>query len=364
MINNGKISLNQLCLILITIIPSTSMLFLAASIYKKAKQDYWISILIIGIAMILYSLFFTKLVKMYPGKNFIDICKSVLGNKLGILLGIIYLTFFLHTTSSVLREFGFFLNETIYYETPTLFFSVGILIPCIYVVYKDIEVLGRVGEFIFIVFIITISLIVIISIPSIELNTLLPLLSQKPSSIIEGTYGLSIWGGQLLILLILSSKVNDIENITKSIINSVIIIVIIILVITTTIISIFGCTTELLTFPFISLAKYVSTENILQRMDTIILIVWISSIFLKLSVYLYCATQIALSIKQIKNKIIYTVSISIIILILAQTLWSNSIEFKSILVPESPIYAVIQVLIPIIIYLIAKFKNRTKANKI
>lgn len=357
MINNSKISLNQLCIILITIIPSTSLLFMSTSIYKTTKQDYWLSILIIGLIMIIYSIIFTDLVKMYPKKNFIEVCKTVLGTVSGVLLGIIYLIFFMHTTSSILREFSFFLNETLYYETPASFFAIGILIPCVYLVYKDIEIIGRIGEFIFFVFIITILIIVILSITSMDINRLLPILTQSTTSIIKGSVSLSIWGGQLFILLMVSCKVKEKNNITKSIIISISILIGIILIITTTVILVFGSNTEFLSFPFLSLARYVSMENILQRMDTIILIVWISSIFLKLSVYIYCGTQIALSIKKIKNKIIYIISIAIVIILLSQILWNNSMEFKSKLEPQSPIYAIIQVVIPIIIFVIAKLKT-------
>lgn len=362
MINNSKISLNQLCIILIIIIPSTSLLFLAASIYKNTKQDFWISIVIIGLIMIIYSLIFTNLVKMYPDKNFIEICKTILGTVPGVILGIVYFIFFMHTTSSILREFSFYLNETVYYDTPRLFFSIGIIIPCIYIVYNDIETIGRVGEFIFFTFILTIIIVVSLSITTININNLLPMFTQSFSSIFKGIVGLSIWGGQLFVILMIACKVKDISNISKSIIKCIIVLISIILLITMAIIATFGSTTEILVSPLLLLARYASVTNILQRMDVIILIIWINSIFLKLSIYIYCSTQIALSIYKIKYRIIYIVLISIIIVILSEILWSNSREFKAQLVPESPIYATIQVLIPIIIFVIARLKISLQKN--
>lgn len=362
MINNSKISLNQLCIILVIIIPSTSLLFLSASIYKNTKQDFWIPIVIIGLIMIIYSIIFTNLVKMYPDKNFIEICKIVLGTFPGIILGFVYFIFFMHTTSSILREFSFYLNETVYYDTPRLFFSIGVIIPCIYIVYKDIETIGRVGEFIFFTFILTVIVILTLSFTSMNIDNLLPVFTQNPSSILNGVVGLSIWGGQLFVILMIACKIKNINNITKSIIKCIIILISIIFLLTMTIIATFGSVTEILISPLLSLARYISVTNLIQRMDAIIIIVWISSIFLKLSVYIYCSTQIALSIYKIKYRIIYIVIISVIIVILSEILWSNSREFKAQLVPESPIYAVIQVLIPIIIFIIAKLKTFLKTN--
>lgn len=355
--NNGKISLIQFNIILIVTIPSTILLFIPADIFKDAKQDKWISFLLVGIYCIMFSIILTKLAKMYSGKNLIEICEAVLGLIPGKVIGFIFIAFFIHLNSVLLREFSDFLNGTLYYETPTWFFSLCILIPCVFLLYKGIETIARVGQFVLAIFNTSLVLILSLCLFDVDFSKNFPILANGFKPIFKGSMKLIIWVGEFSILLVFACFVENPKKLTKSVIYSIYIMGLLIIPISICGNSIFGSTTQYLNYPFLSLTRYISIARAVERIDTFILIMWVCSLFYKFAIFLYCGVQSAASLYKVKEKY-FIIPIAVITLILSEVQWDSIMILKEKILSEySIIYTVIQIGIPILIFIIAIFKK-------
>lgn len=361
--NNGKISMTQFNIILIVAIPSTSLLFVLSDVYENAKQDMWISLSLVAVYCISFSIILTKLAKMYEKKNLIQISESVLGLILGKFIGFIFLGFFIHINAVLIREFSDFLNGSLYYETPTWFFSLFILIPCIYILYTGIESIARIGQFVIGVFCISLLFILFFSFFDTDMSKLTPIIANSPMSIFEGSLRLIVWVGEFIIILMFACFIEKKEKLTRSVIFSIIIMALLIIPISMCLVAVFGSTTEFLTYPFLSLTQYVSIgRNI--RIDTFILIMWVSALFFKFSIFFYCSVQSAASLYKVKMKN-FIIPIGIFTLVLSETIWDSGIILKEkILTQYSIVYTIIQIGLPIMLFIVAKLKKRFfKKNK-
>lgn len=354
--NNSKISIIQLNIILIIAIPTTSLLFILSDVYKDAKQDMWVSLLLISLYCMIFSVVITTLAKMFKRKNLVEICEAVIGKIPGKIIGFIFVGYYIHLTAVLVREFSDFLNGSLYYETPNWFFSICILIPCVFMLYKGIETTARVGQFIIMIFSISIFFILSLSFYDANISNLTPILSNSPESIFNGSIRLIIWVGEFLILLYFMPYIEKTEKLTSSVLIAILIMAILIIPISISLVAIFGPLTEYLSYPFLSLTRYVSVARE-ARIDTFILIMWVSTLFFKFAIFLYCGIQSAATIYN-KDYKYFILPVAIITLILSQVLWVNPRHLKDkILTEYSLIYTIIQIGIPTLILVIAKLKK-------
>ena len=147
MMEKGKISNKQL---IFTFLTSRLMLTMAYLSFVNAppwNQDLWISGIVAFPLHILLVLPVFFLIKRFPNMSIIESAEAVLGFA-GKLIGILYVWFFIHQTSTILREMGEFLTAALYPETPITVFIVTTTLFAAYAIIKGLETICRVGEII------------------------------------------------------------------------------------------------------------------------------------------------------------------------------------------------------------------------
>ena len=135
------------------------------------------------------------------------------------------------------------------------------------------------------------------------------------------------------------------------------------LIVTLTIVACFGSITLELSFPFLSLARYVNIEDVFERMDVLIIILWVSAIFLKIVIFLYCSLSTAQIVFKAKTKKWFILPFSLVVFTLTEVIWPNSQVLKEVILTKYSIYyTIVQVAIPIKLYIIATIKERVFKN--
>lgn len=105
--------------LLVNLVGTTGVFFVASPACKIARQDGWMAPIIAALfgAYAVYIVY--RLGMLFPGKTFMEFLPSILGKAAGKILGIAYVLYFFLLISSVIREaLALFFGSGAYKLTP------------------------------------------------------------------------------------------------------------------------------------------------------------------------------------------------------------------------------------------------------
>ncbi|GFZ82635.1 germination protein [Paenibacillus marchantiophytorum] len=147
----GQISAWQFFVLIFGYLLGTSFFFRPGGLIAMAKQDAWIVPLWAGAAALIISLIWIKLANQYPGFTIVQICTIAAGKKIGGLIALLYIWYFVHLSALIIRNLGDFMKQTLMPRTPITVFHVMFLLVICYAVIKGIETIARATELLFLV---------------------------------------------------------------------------------------------------------------------------------------------------------------------------------------------------------------------
>ncbi|HHY06484.1 MAG TPA: GerAB/ArcD/ProY family transporter, partial [Clostridia bacterium] len=110
-LEQGRISSIQLVMLIIGYIFGTSLILNPG---RMAGHDAWLTVLAGLTEGLIFVFIITALGTRFKGKNLIEINDLIFGSYLGKVVSLVYLWYFLHLASMVLRSYGDFFTDTIY----------------------------------------------------------------------------------------------------------------------------------------------------------------------------------------------------------------------------------------------------------
>lgn len=146
---NIYLTSSQFTIKLLGALIGVGILYIPNTVIKGAKQDGWMSC-IIGALYPFYLLVLANVMcKKYPDQNILILSKKCFGKFLGNILNLIFISFFLFISTTVLAGFAnvFRIYATSFLKSYQIFLAA--LIPIAYIVYKGLKSLGRMSEVIF-----------------------------------------------------------------------------------------------------------------------------------------------------------------------------------------------------------------------
>lgn len=276
---------------LFILITATSILFVPGITAERAKQSAWIASLLASLAGFSSLWIVSKLGQRFPRQTLPQYAGILLGKSLGKIVGGTYVLYFLVVNILVIREFSVFLTNTLMPGTPEVVFSTIIVLIGAYAASKGIEVIARMAQFVLPLFVFTLVLLLGLAVPSMDLGKLQPFLEGGILPIIWGSVVPASWYGEIVVLVILLPMVNKPQEIKCQGALTLLAAAFFFTADTLITLAIFGpyLTGDLL-FPFWYLAKFIEFGSYLQRMESLIVLLWVVGIAIKVDVlyYLVC----------------------------------------------------------------------------
>jgi spore germination protein KB len=287
MLEGGKISPRQMILLVFISRIILYITFLPILVAPPANQDVWISILLMVPINFIIAVPIYLLAKRFPNQTLYEYCPTIM-SKAGLLVGILFVWYFLHLNAHSISMFSRFFTPTIMPETPSLFFVISITLIAAYATYHGIEVLGRLSEFTAPILIFSIIGIFLLLIKEMDLQALNPILEKGIyPSLIGGTYAASLLVETLAFGIILPF-LNDQRKLKNVFIFSVLLLVPFALMITISIVTIFGPElAKSLVYPPFSAVRVVHLGDFLERIDAIYIGIWILGMFIRIAFFYY-----------------------------------------------------------------------------
>lgn len=361
--HHGTINSFQFLLLIINYLIGSAIVFSPTIVITEAKQDGWISFIVATIIGFLIIYVNAKLFKHYPRQGITKICENILSKPIGRIFGFAYTWFFLFLTAILLREIGSMITVTILPGTPFIAINIIFSILIFYAAYQGIQVIGRSNEIFSILAFIGFWITIFLVIPLMEFDRILPILDEGFSPVSKGAFLLlGFTYSEIITLFMILPYVETKKGTTKIFMVGSAIASFTLTITTLTLIFVLGIQEVVLTnqSPII-LARFINIGDFLTRVETLILISYIITVFVKLLVTFFATLVSASQVFTIKDYRNIILPLSLIILSLSVLFIEGATEFGEFVSTTWTPYALLfGLVIPLILLCISYIKNRLK----
>ena len=187
-----------------------------------AGRDAWMSLILGGAAGTLLMWSYAVIAKLNPSKTLVEILRERMGKIVGTILSFLYVWYFIHLASLVMRDFGEFICTTTYLETPMVVVIGLFAIVLLYTVNSGIEVMGRLSELLVPVIPIAIFIISFSLITVHDFTDILPILENGFEPVLKATFGaITFPFGEMVVFLMLFPHLNRKEKLVKVVLSTI-----------------------------------------------------------------------------------------------------------------------------------------------
>ncbi|MDF1996215.1 GerAB/ArcD/ProY family transporter [Peribacillus frigoritolerans] len=336
----------------------------------EAKQAAWLVILIAMIGGFLLFFIYYGLFQYYPDQLLTEFVRSILGNFLGRIVAFLYILYFIYLAARVLRDFGDTLLTFAYPHIPLFVANAAFILVVVYTVRKGVEVLTRTGELFFVLenlLLMTFFLLIVAS-GMIHLNNLKPVIEMSVTEMVKMAFTKTIFFpfGEIISFLMIFPYLNEPKRLKKIGISSIAAAGIFLAIIMAMNIAVLGVDlTTRSQYPLLSLIQSIEVAGFLERLDVYFLFLLMIGGFIKISVFTYVAVTGTANVFNVKQPSRLAYPVGFVILLSSIIIASSFTEHMHEGLGAVPIYIHLpfQVIIPLLLLIIAFFKNRKKEGQ-
>ena len=348
----------------IVIILSTVILFVPSITAEQAKQSAWIVPILASLAGVVTLWLVTRLGKRFPSYNLPQYSQMILGKFFGKLLIVWYSLMFTFTSILIARQFTEFISITLLPETPFLVISFAFILVGIYATSKGLEVIARMNQFVLPLLLTALFVGFILGWVKVDMDRLLPLLEGGITPIIKASWIPASWFGEVIFLAFIFTQVNKPKEIFQKGLIGLMMAAGIMALMTLFTIAIFGfALTSTFTFPFWSAIRFLEFGVYLQRLESILVIVWITSMVVKISIFVYLAGTTMIQLIPIKEKTIWFPLGGLVVLSSVYG-FKNMEQFTEILITIWPSVGLMsEIGFPFLLLIVANLRGKKEGDR-
>ncbi|QNK57083.1 endospore germination permease [Paenibacillus sp. PAMC21692] len=299
-------------------------------------RDAWIAAIISGVVSCGIAWLVVSLSRRHPDLTLIGMNKHLLGKWIGGLVSIIFLYYFLHVSIILIRDFAEVINTSLMPETPVTVFIACMTVASVYCVYKGLEGIVRTNSITLPFAVASIVLILVIVTGAFHSEELLPLLDDGWNPIWVRAIVPTAWSGEVILVTMLYPYIADKTNVMRFTIWSEIIVTVLLVFLAIFVVGVFGAREAVdMTLAVFSLARIVSIGDFFERIEAVMIAIWISTFLTKTSIFLYIGVQGTGEWLGIKGKKILIIPLAITAMILATVSYDSIADLVFSLSPRN-----------------------------
>ncbi|WP_159885305.1 GerAB/ArcD/ProY family transporter [Paenibacillus puerhi] len=335
-----------------------SILISPGIISSIAGQDAWFSVIIGNILGLLLITLYLSLTNRYPQQHLIEICESVFGRWGGRIIAVVcFLLLWLIVVSMLLREIGDFLTTQIMPETPVQAIYVVVIIVMICGLRLGLEPVARTAEIFFPWVLVLFLMLVCFVSTEIDFRRLQPYLNHDASSLLRGSLPILAFPFcELSILFAVFPSVTKTRPLGKYLYSGVILGGIVLLIVILTCTLVLGADiVQRSNYPSYIMAKKISIGNFLERLEVLMAIMWMLTIYFKIALTMYALVTGTAYLFNIRDYRPLLLPFGLITIILAQLLAPNIIAYNQFTGTIYPmIVGIMFILLPLLLRIIPR----------
>lgn len=343
-------------LIFLFIIGESSILVTGIS----AKKDLWLAIILAMIISFFLMLLYGKLFNFNSNMNLFDTFEIVFGKFIGKTIIVLYVLYAYDLAILVLVDFGQFISTVNFNNTPLIVPMIFIGILCAMIVKEGIISMGRWGEIFFIIIIAFILFTVLLLIPNMNLNNIIPIFSKGIKPIIKGAYEVFIYPfGETVIFTVAFSVLKNNKSIYKIYFQSLLIGGIFLIITSVSIILVLGVdNASSVYYPAYDTVARIDILDTFQRIEAIVAIVYVLGGFIKISIYLLATCKGIAKLFKCKDYRLIVTPITLLMVIISNYRFTNPQSFSKYIFNVWIYYAFIFIaILPLITLITIKIRK-------
>ena len=300
--SNSRISVPEAVSIVLIVLVAHTLVSLPKSLLNVTGSTTLINLLYVGIIMFFLVLLIVKLFKSFAGQDIIDISNFLGGPVFQKIVGMIFILYFIFSSSILLRNFCECL-KTVYYPMTSLFFILLTFIIALCISNSfNFSVTAKINLIILPIIFVSILFIFFANNQNLSFENMTPILGNGLfDTFVTGLGNLGAFGG-IVFLYFIPPYLKEPKKFKKvamiSIGLSIVYLIICVAII-------------LLTFTFLlkvdeimplySAARYIEFGSFFQRLESILLLIWIIGMACYFSITLHIAMNIFKKITNIRD---------------------------------------------------------------
>ena len=300
--NDSRISVPEAISIVLIVLVAHTLVSLPKSLLNVTGSATIINLLYVGIIMFFLVLLIVKLFKSFAGQDIVDIANFLGGPVFQKIVGMIFIFYFIFSSSILLRNFCECL-KTVYYPMTSLFFILLTFIIALCISNKfSFSVTAKINLIILPIIFVSILFIFFANNQNLSFENMTPILGNGLfDTFVTGLGNLGAFGG-IVFLYFIPPYLKEPKKFKKvamlsfgfSIIYLIICVAIILLTFT------FLLKVDEI-MPLYSAARYIEFGSFFQRLESILLLIWIIGMACYFSITLHITMNIFKKITNIRN---------------------------------------------------------------
>lgn len=357
----AKVTGTQVSMLLFISVTSTITIYVPGFTAKEAKESAWLAASIIPFAFGYLTLWVVyKLGSSFPKLTIFQYCEVIMGKFIGKGLGIGYILFLIGMDILVAREFSDFLGVTTLPLTPRIWLLTSLVALATYGAYKGIEVIARASQFVLGIYLLGFTVAILGALTNFKVGRLLPIMEDGLLPIIRGSIAPSSWYGEMCLLAMLFPFVNKpMELKRKGIIALVAVTLFVSFDVAVTIGVLGSSLASAFALPFWSMARGIEIGEVFQRLESFLLVFWITGIIIKEALLCYL---ICLGLTQVfgfKNSTAVLSIKAVFVVYIADFILGNTAQVHIILTDYWPFFRIaFELFIPVFLLLMVKLRKK------
>lgn len=361
---NDRISNFQMMILLVNTIIGVGTLSLPSTLAMKLNTGGWILLLISGFLVSILAIIITKLMQMYPGKTLVEIGRELIGIPLNNIIMAVFIIYLLGTSAFLVRIFAEVIKMFLLLNTPTEIIIITMLLTTSYIARCGIEPITRITLIITPIVFIPLFFIAVILLQDVDFTNLLPLFRFSVTDVIKAIPASFFSYGGFEFILIYMAFIEKPKGAAKYNVFAIVIVAvsyIFMFIITLTSFGITVLKDQL--WPLLSLMKTIEFPGaFIENVDGVVMAIWVLLVFTTLAPVLYMKALIMGKVFRLKEHKIFVLPLIPIVFILS-LIPDNLVQVYKYM--EIFIYffgTFSSVIVPIVFYIIAIFKNKRGAH--
>ncbi|MFC4807828.1 GerAB/ArcD/ProY family transporter [Paenibacillus sp. GCM10023250] len=357
--NANRISIRSFTIIVIFVTVGTSILIAPSGLAAAAQQDAWLAGIIGSGVNILLVVLYAAIGDRYPDLNLAQYTDKLLGRWIGAAVTLSYTAYFFLLGSLMIGSMGFFMTTQLLQDTPVealmLLFSLVVVIA----LKSGSTVYSRAVEIFFPWTVALLAMLLLCLIPVLEPSRLLPVYEFGAKPILRGAYAFYSLQNSVL-LMMLYPYVSPGKGRRRALIGGTLAGNVVLVLLTLLCVMMLGPEqTGNNVYPTYLLAKNVSFGGFLERMEGVLIFIWILSIFIRVLIAFHATIGCVAHVLRIRDENILVWPIMLAGIVVALMCYSNMVIVQeSIAKSWSTMSLLPLVLLPLLLYFVSLARGK------
>ena len=365
---NNSIKQTQIILLVIIVVSGGKFLSLPGLMAKLAGIDSWASMAImfavdlLGLAFILWAVHLNK------GKTFDEILSDTLTPVGAKIVFLFYAFFFILRIMGGLLDTQELISSTLSVVTNWVAFVVPVLLVIGFNVVRGARNIGRVSQIFFGFIFSSVVMILLLSLKNTDFSNLQPTFANGFGIVAKSAFDISFWFSDCLFILFMLGKITKTGHFSIKVSLAFLVGACTTILLDIIFLCLFGNLAEFSSSALAKVSGFNLTGSVYGRIDWIFVMIWASSIIIKCTLFLWCATMSLSHVFGVNNKKGYFVlfgAIGVVFVVLPLVLPIKNIIVDFFCLGACKYITIfVQYVIPLAMPLLTFLSNKkTKLNK-